>query len=100
MKIDPTLKAVAPTAVHDQRVRQEKTPGSPGGKPRDEVELSALSTQLHEIEAQLEAGQPFNSTRVAEVKRAIAEGRFDMDSEVIADRLIKATREFLTTHKS
>jgi negative regulator of flagellin synthesis FlgM len=100
MKIDPTLKTVAPSAVNEQRLRQEKVPASPAGKPRDEVELSALSTQLHEIEAQLEAGQPFNSTRVAEVKRALAEGRFDIDSEVVADRLIDATREFLRAHKS
>ena len=100
MKIDPTLKTVAPSAVHDQRLRQEKLPGTPGDKPRGDVELSSLSTQLHEIEAQLEAGQPFNGARVAEVKRAIAEGRFDMDSEVIAERLIDATREFLRAHKS
>ena len=100
MKIDPTLKAVAPSAVQDQRLRQDKMPATAGGKQRDEVELSALSSQLHEIEAQLEAGQPFNSTRVAEVKRAIAEGRFDIDSQVIADRLIDATREFLRAHKS
>ncbi|MGZ9039047.1 MAG: flagellar biosynthesis anti-sigma factor FlgM, partial [Burkholderiales bacterium] len=94
-------KTVAPSAVQDQRLRQEKLPpGTPGGKARGEVELSSLSTQLHEIEAQLEAGQPFNSARVTEVKRAIAEGRFDMDSEVIAERLIDATREFLRAHKS
>ena len=101
MKIDPTLKTVAPSAVNEQRLRQEKVPpGSPAGKPREEVELSTLSTQLHEIEAQLEAGQPFNSTKVAEVKRALAEGRFDIDSEIVADRLIEATREFLRSHKS
>jgi negative regulator of flagellin synthesis FlgM len=100
MKIDPTLKTVAPSAVNEQRHRQDKVPGSPAGKPREEVELSALSTQLHEIEAQLEAGQPFNSTRVAEIKRALAEGRFDIDSEIVADRLIDATREFLRAHKS
>ena len=100
MKIDPTLKTVAPSAVHEQRLHNEKAPGQPDTKPRGDVELSSLSTQLHEIEAGMDNGQAVDSSRVAEVKRAIAEGRFEIDSEKIADRLIDATREFLRSHKS
>lgn len=100
MKIDPTLKTVAPSAIQDQRLRQEKVPGQPDGKQRSDVELSSLSTQLQEIEAGLEKGQSVDSARVAEIKSAIAEGRFEIDAQKIADRLIEATREFLSAHKS
>ena len=100
MKIDPTLKTVAPSAAHEQRLHNEKAPAQPGAKPRGDVELSSLSTHLHEIEAGMDTGQAVDSSRVAEVKRAIAEGRFEINAEKIADRLIDATREFLSSHKS
>jgi negative regulator of flagellin synthesis FlgM len=100
MKIDPTLKTVAPNAVNEQRVQNEKAPAQTAGKPRGEVELSSLSTQLQGIEASLETGQAVDSTRVAEVKKAIAEGRFEINADTIADRLIDATREFMRAHKS
>lgn len=100
MKIDPTVKAAA-TAPIDERLRnpRQETPQS-GGKPRDEVELSSLSSRLQDIEAGLGTGEAIDTARVDEVKRAIAEGRFQVDSGKVADRLIHATREFLSTHKS
>ncbi len=99
MKIDPTLKTVAPNAVNEQRVQNEKPSAQPAGKPRGEVELSSLSTQLQGIEASLGTSQAVDSGRVAEVKKAMAEGRFEMNADKIADRLIDATREFLHANK-
>lgn len=100
MKIDPTVKTIAPAAI-DEHVRSPKheTP-QPGNKHRDEVELSSLSSHLHEIDASLGAGEAVDRARVEEVKRAIAEGSFKVDSGKVADRLIQATREFLQSHKS
>ena len=100
MKIDSTLKTVAPSAVQEQRVQSDKTPAASQSKSRSQVELSSLSTQLQGIEASLGTSQPVDSARVAEVKKAIAEGRFEMNSDVIADKLIDATREALRAHKS
>lgn len=99
MKIDPIIKTAAPAAI-DERVRSSKqdTP-KPGREPRGDVELSSLSSHLHEIEAGMGAGE-VNSARVAEVKRSIAEGRFQVNSEKVADRLIQATRDFLHSAKS
>ena len=100
MKIDPTLKISAPAPI-DERVRSPKheAPQS-NGKARGDVELSPLSSQLRDIEAGLDAGEAVDSARVAEIKRSIAEGRFQVDSAKVADRLIAATRDFLRTHKS
>jgi negative regulator of flagellin synthesis FlgM len=100
MKIDSTLKTVAPSAVQEQRVQSDKTPVTSQSKSRGQVELSSLSTQLQGIEASLGTSQPVDSARVADVKKAIAEGSFEMNADVIADRLIDATREALRAHKS
>ena len=100
MKIDSTLKTAAPSAVPEQRVQSDKTSAPSQAKPRGQVELSSLSTQLQGIEASLGTSQPVDGARVAEVKKAIAEGRFEMNADVIADRLIDATREALRAHKS
>jgi len=100
MKIDPTLKISAAAPI-DERVRSPKqeSPQS-GGKPRADVQLSPLSSQLQGIEAGMEAGEAVDAARVSEIKRSIDEGRFQVDSGKVADNLIAATRDFLRSHKS
>ena len=99
MKIDPTVKIAGASVVTDERTRAGKQPDSSGAKPRGEVQLSPLSAQMKEIEARLESEQAVDSARVAEIKLAIADGRFEVNAEKVADRLIDATREFLRAHK-
>ena len=98
MKIDPTAKITPPSVIGDDRTRAGKQPDA-APKARGEVQLSPLAAQLKEIEASLDTSQAVDSARVAEVKRAIADGSFAVDSEKVADRLIDATREFLRAHK-
>ena len=98
MKIDPTAKITPPHAIGDERTRPGKQPQA-GPKAREDVQLSPLASQLKAIEARLETEQAVDSARVAEVKRAIADGSFTVDSEKVADRLIDATREFLRAQK-
>lgn len=59
------------------------------------VTLSDLAGQLHRIEAEMGAAAPFDAARVEEIKAAIREGRFKVNSEVVADRLIQSLRELL-----
>lgn len=101
MKIDPALKiAPATTVATDERTRsarQQTENSSP--QTRGNVQLSPLAAQLKDIEASLEATETVDSARVAEVKRAIADGRFEVNAEKVADRLIDATRDFLRAQK-
>jgi negative regulator of flagellin synthesis FlgM len=100
MKIDPSLKTIAPTAVAEERNRAQKQPEQPKAQPGGaSVKLSPLSSQLREIEAGLDKGQAVDSKRVAEIKKAIDEGRFEVNSSAVADRLLENTRDFLRTHK-
>ncbi len=101
MKIDPAVKiAPATTVATDERTRSAKQqPENSGAQTRADVQLSPLAAQLKNIEASLETTETVDSARVAEVKRSIAEGRFEVNAEKVADRLIDATREFMRAQK-
>ena len=100
MKIDSTSKISPATTVGaEERTRTEKRQEQASAAARNEVQISSLSSQMKDIEASLASTEVVNSERVAEVKRAIAEGRFEVNAEKVADRLIEATREQLQAQK-
>jgi negative regulator of flagellin synthesis FlgM len=101
MKIDPTLKTTAPSPVAEERTRTVKQ--QPAEKPAEQdsasVKLSSLSSQLQEIEARMDTSKAVDSKRVAEIKRSIEDGSFKVDANVVADRLIEGTRDYLRAQK-
>ena len=99
MKIEQTVKITPTSLALDERPRAGKETQDSAPQPRASVQLSPLSAQLKQIEASLESEQTVNTERVAAMKLAIAEGRFEVNAEKVADRLIDATREFLYAHK-
>lgn len=42
---------------------------------------------------------PVNSTRVQEIKEAISEGRFKVNADAIADRLIESARDLINSKR-
>ncbi|MDR0735394.1 MAG: flagellar biosynthesis anti-sigma factor FlgM [Zoogloeaceae bacterium] len=58
----------------------------------DQVRLSDV-VQLHASEA------PVDDSRVQEIKQAIAEGRFRINPEAIADRLISTAQELIAAQR-
>jgi negative regulator of flagellin synthesis FlgM len=64
-----------------------------------DVQISDLSTHLQAIEESAGDASPVNSNRVAEIKQAIAEGRFTINSSAIADRLIGTAVELLQSNR-
>jgi len=99
MKIDPTVKITPPTAISEERTRTGKQADNSGAKPRADVQLSPLSGKLKEIESALASEQVVDAARVAEIKRAIADGSFEVNAEKVADRLVAATKDFLRATK-
>jgi negative regulator of flagellin synthesis FlgM len=60
----------------------------------EKVRLSDLAARLSQLETQF--GQSdFDAKKVAEVRQAIAEGRFKVDSEAVADKLLSSVAELL-----
>ncbi|MDR0528937.1 MAG: flagellar biosynthesis anti-sigma factor FlgM [Zoogloeaceae bacterium] len=63
------------------------------GKGGEQVALSEAA------EAGKAVSAPVNQSRVAEIKTAIAEGRFRVNPEAIADRLIRTAQEMIDAER-
>ena len=103
MKIDGSIRSVQGGSVAESQTRSNKsgaTAGAPGagaGSPR--VELSNLGSQLAGIEASLADVPVVDVQRVEEIKLAIAEGRFKVNPDVIADKLLETVQELIRAQK-
>lgn len=68
--------------------------------PAAQVDLSPLSSRLQAIEASLANEPVVNSERVAAIKQAIAEGRFQINPDRIADGLLSNMRQMLNKQRA
>lgn len=86
MKIDSAYKSTATV------VKPRTTPASSAktGGAQDPVSLSALAGSLQSNEQ-----PPVDTAKIEEIKRAIAEGRFQINASAIADRLIESARDLV-----
>lgn len=98
MKIDnsvppiPTGRGNASSRVADAAAAKQGAVQAPARSPAasNVVQIGeAVAAKLTETSA------TFNSERVAEIKQAIAEGRFKVNAEKIADGLLSSVREML-----
>lgn len=97
MKIDNSAKTVVNIAAGESQKRADKAAG-PNPHPvntSEKVELSPLSSQLQSIESNLASDGVFDAARVQEIRQAISEGRFKVNAEVVADRLLDTVKELL-----
>jgi len=96
MKIDSSMKSVSAGAVSAGGAKPGKgaasAPNSGGG---DRVQLSPLSSQLHAIESSMADTPVVDSARVAQIRQAIADGRFKVNPDAVADSLLQTARELL-----
>lgn len=97
-----SIKPVNPAGAQD--VAAGKTTGTQptgGSTPaRDKVEITSLSSQLAQLEKMLGDVGVMDSARVDAIKQAITEGRFQIDSDVVADKLLSTVRELLVNPKA
>jgi len=57
-----------------------------------------LSSKLQLVETQASAAGVFDAKKVQDIKAAIAEGRFQINSEVIADGLMATVKDLIRSH--
>ncbi len=98
MKIDNP--ASRPTALNEGGVPAARTArpaqkleGSPA--QQDSVRLSNVSTQMQALETGIAGASGFDAAKVEAIRQDILEGRYTINAEAIADRLIASTRELL-----
>jgi len=98
MKIDSSRTSPAASATAQQKTRLQNT-ASPVATNASAAENS-VTTHLQKTSGTTAAQAPFDSQRVAEIRQAIAEGRFQINTDKIADRLIGDVRDFLAQDRS
>jgi len=97
VKIDDALNGVP--AIRSRETRKAKgnaastTPNHGGAS--DSVEITSTSAQLSKLEEELGQIDSADTGKVEAVRQAIADGRFQVDEEVVADALIQGTMEQL-----
>lgn len=99
MKIDNPVGPVGGVAGGEPRPRPGKGTPAAVGASGEKVELSSLSLRLQEIEAALAEVPVADAGRIAEIKQAIAEGRFKVDAGKVADGLIESVRQMLAAQR-
>jgi negative regulator of flagellin synthesis FlgM len=61
----------------------------------DTIRISELSNQLASIESRFVTDGAFDASRVETIKTAMREGRFTVNPEAVADKLLESVRELL-----
>ena len=94
MKITSSVGSVG-TGPENGRPKAVSGNARPAATSSDQVALSSLSAQLQEMEATVGSAPVADPARVAEIKQAIASGRFQVNPERIADGLLENVRQML-----
>jgi negative regulator of flagellin synthesis FlgM len=89
MKIDNSFKPTATGLASKPALAQ----GASSSPAQDAVSLSQVAGSLQASER-----PPVNTARIQEIKAAISEGRFKINPEAIADRLIESARDLLNSN--
>jgi negative regulator of flagellin synthesis FlgM len=101
MKIDKTGKPIPAPSVGETtsrnpalRARTSQAKAAPDNGTS--VHLGTTTAQLQSMESSIASTPLVNMQKVAEIKQAISEGKFRVDSGVVADRLINSVQDLIT----
>lgn len=98
MKIDNSVGSVGGLPSGESRSRPGKSATPSSAATGEKVELSSLSSRMQEIDAMLANVPVADAGRIAEIKQAMAEGRFKVDANKVADGLIDSVRQMISSH--
>lgn len=98
MKIDNSVGSVGglPSGEAKSRDSKNAAPAS-SAAAGEKVELSALAGRLRDVEASLANVPVADAGKIAEIKQAMAEGRFKVDASKVADGLIDSVRQMIAS---
>jgi negative regulator of flagellin synthesis FlgM len=68
-------------------------PEPAGNAPQESVAIGATAA------AAASSGAPVDAARVQAIRQAISEGRFQVNAEAVADRLIESARELIEARR-
>lgn len=64
------------------------------------VHLGATTAQLQKMESSMANTPLVDAAKVADIKQAISEGRFQVNSAAVADGLIQTVKDLISSHKT
>jgi negative regulator of flagellin synthesis FlgM len=94
MKIENSIGSLGSISGSSSKAKSTGTPSASSAAPAGAK--VQISTRFQEIEAAMGNSPVVNSERVAEIKQAIAEGRFQVNAERVADGLIASVKDMLS----
>ena len=100
MKIDKTSNTLPTSSASEGAARatgKDKSAHASAqqGSGSTSVSLGSTATQLQGMEKSMANAPVVDAAKVAEIKQAIAEGRFQVNTSVVADRLIATVRDLI-----
>ena len=76
-----------------QLPNEKKIEGSGQAKQADVVSLSQASTESRKIKDIIESAPDVREERVAGIKESIESGKYNVDNDLVADKLVKSILE-------
>lgn len=98
MKIEKSSTPLPPPSVSESGARAPaaKTAGNAPSPQGVNVSLGSATSQLRSMESKIANSPSVDAKKVAEIKSAISEGRFQINSSAIADRLINNVKDLIS----
>lgn len=93
MKIDRILQSVSTVSVNDEKRRTDIS-------QENSVHLSSNVARLQSIDTSSANGPTVDIARIEEIKQAISEDNFKINSEVLVDRLLETVKELIQPKKA
>lgn len=102
MKIEKSTNSLPPPSVSESTARaiSPKTSDTPAAPNGVSVSIGSTSSQLRSMEANVANTSGVDAKKVAEIKQAISEGRFQINSGAIADSLINDVQDFISASQA
>jgi negative regulator of flagellin synthesis FlgM len=102
VKIEKSSNPLPPPPVGEGQTRAPTAKPASAQTPAassTSVNLGATATQLRSMESSVANTPLVDAAKVAEIKQAISEGRFQVNSGVVADKLIKSVTDLINSQQ-
>jgi negative regulator of flagellin synthesis FlgM len=104
VKIDNSVKSPSNSGIKESAPRTSKAGTDATAEQKklakqDNVQITSLSSQLHAMESSMDKVPVVDNARVEAIKQAISEGRFKINPEAIADRLLATVKDLVQNPK-
>lgn len=100
MKIGKNSKPLPTTTTPGAARAPTASPAGSTQSTATSVHLGATTAQLQKMESSMANTPLVDAAKVADIKQAISEGRFQVNSSAVADGLIQTVKDLISSHKT